>query len=293
MSYVIKVHPETPLLLYFQGYILAKDLAQGSILMGANFKPNIVIDMDTKQMPLYEITYGDKNSQIIVSSDYKFLLYNEFTESVLNTSVSEYLMKTSQWKSKHKMILSTVEYPEKPVANDPFIVGSVLAGGMPHHINIKNSDEIKYIMDHKYIPDCYIYNSRENRKKLLDGFIESSTYTKIPPVASIAHSRTKSLPTVGLDMPVSLDTILGEQLKFIATSIGHVATYTQGHLIIGKDFSHGKPQGLRNTSSAESGIYGTVLFTVKPYMNPHIKGPCCCISLYEDSNIITYNTLVI
>lgn len=210
------VHPNTQILMYLGGMKAAKDILRGDILMGDDSQPRIVLSTTTGRDCMYKIT-PEYSEPFIVNEPHVITLYNEFTEHASDIPLNEYLKKSETWKAKHKMFCVPVEYAKTPTKNDPYLVGILLnsksntvddivkeyltnrldnlasyVSGMSdiRSLNVSTIDreEIAYLLNHRYIPDCYLYNSRENRYKLLKGFIEVTRERK-----PVEQQRSRSL----------------------------------------------------------------------------------------------------
>lgn len=210
------LHPNTQILMYLGGMKAAKDVARGDILMGDDSQPRIVLSTTSGSDCMYKIT-PEYSEPFIVNEPHVLTLYNEFTEHTSDIPLNEYLQKSETWKAKHKMFCVPVEYARTPTKNDPYLVGVLLnskhntvddvvkeyltsrldnlasyVSGLSdiRTLNISTIDknEIAYLLNHRYIPDAYLYNSRENRYKLLKGFIEVTRERK-----PAEQQRSKSL----------------------------------------------------------------------------------------------------
>lgn len=210
------LHPNTQILMYLGGMKAAKDIIRGDILMGDDSQPRIVISTNTGRDCMYKIT-PEYSEPFIVNEPHVITLYNEFTEHTSDIPLNEYLKKSESWKSKHKMFCVPVEYAKVPTKNDPYLVGILLnsksntvdevvkeyltsrldnlasyVSGVSdiRTLNLSTIDknEIAYLLNHRYIPDTYLYNNRENRYKLLRGFIEVTRERK-----PVEQQRSRSL----------------------------------------------------------------------------------------------------
>jgi len=86
---------------------------------------------------------------------FKNILSNpETNDNVYEISIKDYLLLSDKKKSLLKGYKVPVEFPEKELPNDPYMIGYSLA----------NND---------HIPTDYKFNSRENRLKLLAGLLDS------------------------------------------------------------------------------------------------------------------------
>jgi len=89
---------------------------------------------------------------------FKNILSNpETNDNVYEISIKDYLLLSDKKKSLLKGYKVPVEFPEKELPNDPYMIGYSLA----------NND---------HIPTDYKFNSRENRLKLLAGLLDSDGY---------------------------------------------------------------------------------------------------------------------
>jgi len=211
------LHPDTQLLLFFGGMKSAKEVKRGDILMGDDCQPRIVMSTCRGTDPMYEI-FPRTGDSFIVNKPHMLTLFNTSTEKTLDISLEDYLNKESMWRKKYKLFSVPVEYPRVETKNDPFMVGVLLGSsvymktiedvmkeylfkkldGLTKYVNgntdlkllsLSNidNDEIRHLLDHRYIPDEYLYNTRDVRVKLLKGLIEAAKKQEI-----LNHKRSKS-----------------------------------------------------------------------------------------------------
>jgi hypothetical protein len=216
------LHPDTQLLMYLGGMKAVKDVKRGDILLGDDSTPRIVRSVTTGVELMYKIS-PEYSEPFIVNESHMLTLHNEYTNTTIDISLKEYLTKSDIWKVKHKMYLVPVEYSSSDIKNDPYLVGILLNGkckfnstdevvkeyltrrldNLSSYINglsdaksinvtFIDKEEISYLLDHRYIPDSYIYNNREIRYKLLKGFIESENKKSEVKSAKSGSARSRS-----------------------------------------------------------------------------------------------------
>ena len=196
------LHPDTQVLLFFGGMKAAKNIIHGDILMGDDNQPRIVMNTSRGMDQLYRII-PELGEPFIINSVHVLTLYNEFTGQTVDIPLNEYLSKADSWKSKYKLFSKPVEYRRQQVKNDPYLVGLLLgskkksmdevikeylskkldeitkcvqSGNQPAALEAIDKNEIAYLLNHKYILDEYLYNTREVRHKLFKGYYEASTF---------------------------------------------------------------------------------------------------------------------
>ncbi len=216
------LHPDTQVLLYLGGMKAAKNVERGDILIGDDNTPRVVLANDAGYDQLYCIT-PEVGEPFMVTDGHILSLYNEHTEQISEITLSEYISKSPLWKIKYKLYSSPVEYPKQPTKNDPYLVGLLLASekksiddiikeylskvldsvassliaGSKNNKSIDTIDkaEIGYLLNHKYIPDEYLYNTRDVRLSLMCGFYEAATYIE-------KQEATPKKPTRSISQPV-------------------------------------------------------------------------------------------
>jgi hypothetical protein len=213
-------HPDTQLMLYLGGMKSAKHINRGDVLMGDDSSARIVTKVITSSDMMFRIT-PEYTEHFIVSASHVLIMYNEFTDKVIDMPLSEYMDQPDTWKLKHKMYCVPVDYDAQDVKNDPYLVGILLSsktdsidGTVKEYLTRRldnlasfvnglsdaksltkvdiDKDEIEYLLNHRYIPDNYLYNTRENRHKLLRGFIESNKQRQKSMMETAAPKRSLS-----------------------------------------------------------------------------------------------------
>lgn len=196
------LHPDTQVLMYLGGMKSAKEVKRGDILLGDDSQPRIVLNTTSGTSRMYKIT-PEFTDPFIVSETHIITVFNEFTDVINDIPLDEYLKKSDTWRAKHKMFCVPVEYSKTAIKNDPYLVGILLNSKLNtvddivkeylvsrldnlssyvngisdiRTLNLSTIDkiEIAYLLNHRYIPDSYLYNTRENRYKLLKGLIEAN-----------------------------------------------------------------------------------------------------------------------
>ena len=217
------LHPDTQLLLYLGGMKAAKNVIRGDVLMGDDNSPRIVLAGNSGYDQLYRVI-PEIGEPFVITDSHVLSLYNEHTDKITDISLEKYMAKSPLWKIKHKLYSKPVEYPQQPIKNDPYMVGILLAGekksiddvikeylskvldsvaynvSANRHVRTLDTidkDEIEYLLNYKYIPDEYLYNTREIRLNLLKGFYAAATYVEKPDkkiTRSISQPVLKSRP---------------------------------------------------------------------------------------------------
>lgn len=213
------LHPDTQILLYFGGMKAAKNIVRGDILIGDDSNPRIVMQTTTGTDKMYKIT-PEFSDPYIVNEPHVLSLYNPSIKQVKDIPLNEFLQKSIYSQKKYKMFSVPIEYPiSAPTKNDPFLIGLLLGSQektskiietvLKEYLTIRlnklyksvkaesslrkldsiDKDELRYILDHQYIPDVYLYTSRSNRHKLLMGLVEAEAKKA---EASLRNSSGKS-----------------------------------------------------------------------------------------------------
>jgi hypothetical protein len=130
------------------------------------------------------------------------------TDNVLEIAVKDYLELSAKKKGFLKGYRVSIDFPEKELPIDPYIIGYWLGDGTSD--DFSNNDTFLSTLKHndminnKHIPMIYKCNSRENRLKLLAGFLDGN-----------GCSTTKS----GYKITQKNETLL-DDLVYLARSLG-------------------------------------------------------------------------
>lgn len=135
----------TKVLLYSGDLINVEDVKVGDLLMGPDSKPRKVLGTTQGRELLYRV---DQKSGISyrVNGAHVLSLKKSRKEgsgeqgSVLNISVNEWLKKSKKFQSNYKGYKVSVEYPEKELLIDPYILGLWLGDGSTGRPKITNVD---------------------------------------------------------------------------------------------------------------------------------------------------------
>jgi len=106
---------------------------------------------------------------------------------VVDIPLKDYLKIPKHIRSALKWHRVGVDFPERNVPIDPYMVGLWLGGGTlagymetsaRSHVGVQHGQFLKDygLFDNKHIPDLYLFNSREVRLKLLAGLVDSDGY---------------------------------------------------------------------------------------------------------------------
>lgn len=207
---------DTPLMLYFGGTKCAKHVWRGDILMSTESQPLVVVNTESKYDDLYEIMPEYSDSFVIGANQY-IALYNASVDNVVHVRLADYLIKDHEWKRNYQLIQNSVNFQRSNINNDPYLIGLIIGRNQPmetiikHYLLTKLDSLSKYVNDSndlkmlnlsdinnkeldeiyrtKMIPLNYLYNSRDNRMRLLQGIISQEK-------AVIKRSRSRSLDRV-------------------------------------------------------------------------------------------------
>ena len=125
-----------------------------------------------------KINNNELEIKIIAEKFYNSILSNpETSDNVLEIAVKDYLELSDKKKSLLKGYKVPVDFPEKEVPIDPYMIGYWLGNettiNESIHENILNKLNL---LNNKHIPMLYKCNSRENRLKLLAGLLDSNSH---------------------------------------------------------------------------------------------------------------------
>jgi len=216
------------------GVKTAKNIEKGDILIGDD--PLIVINTESKIYTSYNLV-SEWSESIVISDKSQLYLYNIFTESYINISVSEYLKKPLIWKEKHKLAILPIKFIKMPIKNDPYLVGMLISQTNPditkkYISSLKKLDntEISEIMDYKIIPDAYLYNEYDIRMDLLRGIVEDKIIRQ-PDIKISKSYYISKIPVFNDNISLEInDKNLLEQIKFLSRSLA-IKCYNKGNII--------------------------------------------------------------
>lgn len=194
---------DTPVLMHDGSIKLSQDIKVGDVLMGDDSNPRNVLSVCSGNEKLYKVKqeYGD---DYIVNSSHILSLIKG--KKKYDVSIKDYL--ESDNKDEYFGYKVKVDYENKFVPIDPYILGLWIGGCISDDFKLKTSDSniIKHfnyvnkskfneflidynLFDKKYIPDDYKYNSIDNRIRLIIGFIDSKSYHDNNGKIHITHVR--------------------------------------------------------------------------------------------------------
>lgn len=210
-----------------------QDINIGDLLMGDDSTPRKVLSTTNGIEELYKIHQTNGNAYVVNKSHILSLKcvadFNDQNKAkkyikndIVDIELIDYLNKDKYWKKYYKGYKVGVEYKNKNVNLDPYILGMWLGDGTSSKPEITNTDyevinfmdnyfldknltrktydnithsytkstskfgkkenwfisELKQleVLNNKHIPKLYLHNSKEIRKKLLAGLIDSDGY---------------------------------------------------------------------------------------------------------------------
>ena len=194
--------PGTKILMY-DGHIKnVEDIQCNEQVMGDDSKPRNVLELCHNTDDMYKIC-PKKGEEYTVNRKHKLVLKSDgCQDEIIEISVDDFLAKPQEWQDKWVIYRTGVDFPEKAIEIDPYMLGIWLGNGT------SNTDEeiIKYInefaiennminqestrevntflnfvksndlINNRHIHSDYKINSRENRLSLLAGIIDSDGY---------------------------------------------------------------------------------------------------------------------
>lgn len=229
-----KCHGKGTKILMYDGSIKnVEDIEVGEFLMGDDSKPRKVLSLGRGKDTIYEIKSKGWDS-FTVNSEHILVLRNRKKSSnkPFEISVKDFLQKSKTFQDQSQLIRTSVEFKEKEIKMDPYLMGIWLGDGArtsPHgietadveivsfleekandynlllkkHTNKKSKSDGYYFSSgsfgkglklerneflndlkeyklyncvEKFIPNDYLINSTDIRKKLLAGLIDSDGY---------------------------------------------------------------------------------------------------------------------
>lgn len=264
------MYPRTHFLGFIEGDKKACNIAPGDLIMGSDGQPHRVTNIRQEDTTAMYKVMPDSNDIFMHSIDGKLRLVDAKTNITSYISIKNFLRKPYDWKSRQRLYSMPVEYADKEVKNDPYMVGIVVSDAenkirgmedilriylskkLDHlikflqddtsaHLTNMNTAEMNHILNHKFIPDEYLYNSREIRQELLKGIIETSAHIEqLSRAKSRGRSKRpgklrkicKSKIRLTRNIINTENKILAEQIKFLARSLGFRCVYRYPYITI-------------------------------------------------------------
>ena len=151
-----------------------------------------------------------KDKDISYQKAIKFLKTLPPKGTIIDINILEYIKRPKSWKEAYKGFKVGINFAEKNVELDPYILGVWLGNGEQHPCSKSDifvSALRKYnLIKNKHIPYDYKINSESNRLSLLAGLIDSDGYLY-----------DNSYEIVQKDKKLSID------MLFLARSLGFIA----------------------------------------------------------------------
>ena len=183
----------TPIMLSNGKIKSVENIKVGEKLMGDDSKPRTVLSLARGREMMYEIkpTKGDSytvNESHILSLRCSFTKGKYKKNQIVDICVKDYLKLPKDIKKNMlKGYKVPVEFPEKEVLMDPYVLGYWLGDGHSNAPAITTEDEpvVEYfrhycdelghynLLNNKHIPHVYKCNSRDIQLKVLAGIIDS------------------------------------------------------------------------------------------------------------------------
>ena len=177
-----KCHGRGTKILMFDGSIKSvEDIEVGDLLMGDDSTPRKVLSLGRGKDKIYEIKSNGWDS-FTVNSEHILVLRNR--KSSLNKpfeiSVKEFLKKSKTFQDQSQLIRTSVEFEEKEVSMDPYLMGIWLGDGSrkpPHGIETADSEIVSFLNE-KASEYNLLLRKHVNKKSKSDGYFSSGSYGK-------------------------------------------------------------------------------------------------------------------
>jgi len=162
--------PEEKVLFYEGRVEIAKNVKVGDLLMGDDSKPRRVLNISQGESIMYKVKQT-KGDDYIVNENHVLSLKDVNADKDIDIAIKDYMALDN--KANLKGFKVGVEFPEKKLPLDPYILGLWLGDGSSD--NTKDSTIIKKLglVGNKHIPFDYKVNSRKNRLLLLAGLLDT------------------------------------------------------------------------------------------------------------------------
>ena len=196
--------PGTKILKYDGSISNVEDIKVGDVIMGDDSTPRNVLELCHNTDKMYTII-PDSGESYTVNKLHKLVLINTISNNeTIEITVENYLKKSIQWKQNYAIFRRKVNFKDRKVEIDPYILGLWLGKEKPfsseleffsdieklYRIDIPNIYNKNYdykdidsfikllkennILTNKHIPSNYKINNEEKRLNLLAGIIDSN-----------------------------------------------------------------------------------------------------------------------
>jgi hypothetical protein len=167
---------DTPIIMYNGKIKMVQDIKIGDQLMGDNSKPRNVLGTTVGKETLYKIKQVKGDDYIVNEShilslrlsctgtgcNYRYINDNKYQKNdIIDIPVKEYLKLSKNVQEKLKGYKVKVEFPEKKVPFDPYLLGLWLGDGTSSKTDITNQDSsiIKYLIEKLPEYKCHLFYS--------------------------------------------------------------------------------------------------------------------------------------
>ena len=194
--------PGTQVLMYNGDLCNVENVKLGDLVMGDDSTPRTVLQLCSERENMYKIVLQGLNSDTkksfksidrgsyTVNEGHSLVLVNK-KGTTIEISVRDFLQKSEDWKKNWYIFRKGVDFTEKNIEIDPYLIGLILANDGLKYLDknverwikqytyvqkidlteLSNYSTTLYYKD--YIPLEYKINNRYNRLRLLAGIIDS------------------------------------------------------------------------------------------------------------------------
>ena len=173
---------DTPVLMYDGSLKKVQDVEVGDQVMGDDNKPRNVLELFHDTDKMFDII--PKNGGKYNVNYLHDLVLLTPSDEIIEMSVKEFLTKHSYFKNNCKIFKSIINFPEKSVDLDPYLLGQFLrldktyTSIFEEWISTRGQQFNKY-MECKNIPTEYKINCQKIRLQLLAGLLDIDSYYNI------------------------------------------------------------------------------------------------------------------
>lgn len=169
----------TPVLKYDGSIVPVEDIIEGDLLMGDDSTPRTVLELCRNVDKMYRIE-PKKGESYIVNEGHSLVLmslgYHDISKGeIIEITVKDYLEKSKEWQDRWAVFRTAVDFPEKEIELDPYLLGLWLGDGTSATTEITNIDKeiISYLENY-----CEDNNMLFTQKKGITYRIRSVEGTK-------------------------------------------------------------------------------------------------------------------
>jgi len=155
-----------------ESHIISLKLSVSPIITDLSDKRSFIVEWFEKEgigLKTFSYENEDKENVRLILKDFLNRLPEK--DSIIDIEIKDYIKRSREWKIAFGGYKVGVDYPKKEVWTDPYEFGMLI-----RNLVLNYSEDVISHFDSKYIPDEYLFNTREVRLELLAGLIDTDSH---------------------------------------------------------------------------------------------------------------------